>query len=153
MKREQKYPDTKCFHYYNANPKNRITADCVTRAIATALNLDYCTVVMEMAKMTCETGYSSLENKGIDLYLKSKGWEKHKQPRRLDNTKYTGAEWCSFLSENNFWIWGNSMICNIGGNHIVAIRKCDKEFKIHDIWNSSNKCIGVFWTKANIFEK
>ena len=37
MKREDKFKDTATFHYYNANPKNRITGDCAFRAISTAL--------------------------------------------------------------------------------------------------------------------
>ena len=36
MRRQDKYPDTEVFHYFNANPKNRITTDCVVRAICLA---------------------------------------------------------------------------------------------------------------------
>lgn len=36
-KREEKYPDTSVFHYFNANPKNKFGGDCVVRAITTAL--------------------------------------------------------------------------------------------------------------------
>ena len=57
MRREDKYPDTSTFKYYNANPKNRITTDCVVRAICTALMIPYNQVVMEMAKLQCDTGY------------------------------------------------------------------------------------------------
>lgn len=38
MTRQKKYPDTSTFHYYNANPKNKVDDDCVIRAICTALN-------------------------------------------------------------------------------------------------------------------
>ncbi len=41
MTRKEKFPDTKTFHYFNANPHNRITDDCVTRAIYTALEISY----------------------------------------------------------------------------------------------------------------
>lgn len=39
MKRQEKYPETRTFHFHNANPKNRITGDCVTRALCTALEI------------------------------------------------------------------------------------------------------------------
>ena len=70
MKRQEKYPDTSTFHYYNANPHNRITGDCWARAICNALEIPYNQVVMEMAEFQCKTGYSAEQL--IDRYLKSK---------------------------------------------------------------------------------
>lgn len=136
--REQKYPETKTFHYYNANPKNRITGDCTFRAIATALEKTWEEVVMEMAELSCRTGYAINDSKGIERYLKEQGWEKHKQPRKLDNTKYTGKEFCERLVNKDV-----RYICNIGGHHIVAII----DGKINDIWDSTNGSIGNYWTK------
>ena len=74
MKRQDKYPDTNTFHFYNANPHNRFTTDCVIRAISTATEIPYNQVVMEMAEMQCKTGFDPSENKLIDKYLTSKGW-------------------------------------------------------------------------------
>lgn len=146
--RADKYPTTEVFQYYNRNPKNRITSDCVVRAISHALGIDYTTVVLEMADMQCKTGYDDASKELIDRYLKSKGWVKCKQPRKYDNTKYTGEEFCLklkhpiYCEELNLpdcnW---HSMIANIGGHHIVAIM----EGKIHDTWDSSGGCIGNVW--------
>lgn len=138
MKRQDKYPDTSFFHYYNANPKNRQTTDCVIRAICTALELPYNSVVTEMAELQCKTGYDISSDEGIDKYLKGKGWIKHTQPRKADNTKYTGKEFCSFADINK------NYIANIGSHHIVAIVKS----KIHDTWDSTDGCIGNYWTKG-----
>ena len=55
--RKVKYPDTDTFKYYNANPKGKITCDCVARAICTALNEPYKYVLMEMIELSIETGY------------------------------------------------------------------------------------------------
>ncbi len=153
MTRRQKYPDTPVFHYYNANPHNRITGDCTIRAICTALEIPYTNVVMEMAKLQCETGYDA--DSLIDRYLKAKGWTKNKQPRKEDNTKFTGVEFCTILlnyiddeniqgamTDDGIEI-NKRIIANIGGHHIVAII----DGKINDIWNSSNGCIGNYWTK------
>ena len=102
MKRQDKYPETSTFHYYNANPKNRITGDCWARAICTALEIPYEQVVMEMAEMQCKTGYDASEL--IGRYLKSKGWKKQSQPRKDDNTKYTVEEFCWQLQKDP-WIF------------------------------------------------
>ena len=141
-KRKQKYPDTKTFHYYNANPKNKITTDCVIRALCTALEQDYNTTVMEMAKMQCETGYDDEDVKLIDKYLSSKGWTKYKQPRKYDNTKYTGKEFCEEIQTHRHW-YSPNIVANIGGHHIVAIMFG----QVNDIWNSTHKCIGNYWMK------
>lgn len=145
MKRQDKYPDTRNFHFYNANPKNRFTTDCVIRAISTALELPYNTVVMEMAEMQCKTGYDPSENKLIGMYLESKGWIKKSQPRKLDGTKYTGAEFCQEIREGCTWGIGDftRIVANIGGHHTVAIM----DGKVWDIWNSTCGSIGIYYVK------
>jgi len=146
--RQEKYPDTRTFHYYNANPKNKITTDCVIRAIATALKQDYNKTVMELAQMQCDTGYDDGDKKLYDKYLQSKGWIKCKQPRKADNTKYTGKEWCRRLKEDITWATNGEnlkrVVANIGGNHVVAII----DGKVNDIWDSTDGCIGNYWIKA-----
>lgn len=135
--RVEKYPTTDVFQYYNRNPRNRITTDCVIRAISLSLDLPYTTVVMEMAEMQCKTGYDDASKELIDRYLKSKGWVKCKQPRKGDNTKYTGEE---LNLPDCDW---HRIVANIGGHHIVSI----VEGKIHDIWDPSHKCVGNIWVK------
>ena len=112
MKREDKFKDTPTFHYYNANPKNRITGDCAFRAISTALEQDYNQTVMEMAEMMCKTGFAMNDAKGEEKYLASKGWVKHPQPRKADGSKFTGKEFCRSMA-----ISGVNYIAHIGGHH------------------------------------
>lgn len=138
MTRQDKYPETKTFHYYNANPKNRITGDCRIRAIAVACEVPYNTVVMDLAKIQCDTGYDQTANQGISILLKQYGWTKHKQPRKANGTKYTGKEFCSKLAKKNV-----RYVANIGGHHVVAI----VNGKVNDIWDSTEGCIGNYWTK------
>lgn len=139
MTRQQKYPETRTFHYYNANPKNRITGDCRIRAIATACEVPYNQVVMDLAKIQCETGYDQCCNQGLDILLKQYGWVKQRQPRKTDNTKYTGSEFCERLADRK-----ERYVANIGGHHIVAIVNA----KVYDIWDSTDGCIGNYWTKG-----
>lgn len=138
MKRQDKYPETSTFHYHNANPKNRITGDCAFRAISTALGQSWEQTVMEMAEVSCKTGYAINDHKGIAKYLESKGWIKHSQPRKPDGTKYTGKEFCERARTYE------NYIANIGGHHIVAIIGG----KVWDIWDSTDKTIGNYWTKG-----
>lgn len=151
QKRRYKHPDTHTFHYYNANPKNKITTDCVIRAVCTVLGKPYNDVVMEMARLQCETGYDDAEKKLIDKYMKQNGWVRVKQPRKDDNTKYTGEEFCRTLMhpvyseelgfEIDFEI--NRVLAHIGGHHVVAIMSG----QVWDTWNSTQGTIGQVWVK------
>lgn len=153
-KRKAKYPDTDTFHYHNANPKNKITTDCVIRALATGLQMEYNDVVMELAQMQCATGFDDGDTQLIDKYLKSKGWVRCKQPRKDDNTKYTGKEFCRTLSHPIYseeldlyslpFNW-HRVIADLGGHHIVAI----VEGQVWDTWNSTGGCIGIVWVNPN----
>lgn len=143
MKRQEKYPETRTFHYYNANPKGRITGDCVIRAICTAMEKPYEEVYRELLEMALETGYSLASKENYGRYLNQNGWVKHKQPRKDDNTKYTGEEFCKEVKEYTF-NYPDRIIAHIGGNHVVAI----VYGKVWDIWDSTDGCIGNWWTKA-----
>ena len=127
--------NTNYFEYYNANPKNKKTTDCVIRAICTALDQSYDQTVVDLAAMQINTGYDMSDVKCFGKYLESKGWTKHKQPRKTENTKYTGREFVK--------IFNGICVANIGGNHTV----CIKDGKVLDIWDSTDGCIGNYWAK------
>lgn len=149
MKRQDKYPETRTFRYHNENPKNRLTTDCVIRAISTATKIPYNQVVIELASMQCATGYDMSDKKCIDVYLSSKGWKMHSQPRKADGTKYTGVEFCEEITHRIEFL-GKAVIANIGGHHIVCIKETDSKtglHKVHDTWDSTGGCIGNFWIK------
>lgn len=146
--RQERNPDTAVFHFYNANPKNRITGDCTFRAIATAMEKPWEVVVMEMAEMSCRTGYAINDKLGIECYLKEQGWVKHRQPRWCGNLKYTGAEFCLNMQQGGTFeeLQNVNVVANIGGHHIT----CIKNAKVHDIWDCTGKCIGNYWTKEEL---
>ena len=102
--------------------------------------MSYIDSLMSLAKFQCETGWDMSDSKGINKYLESIGWIKCNQPRKLDNTKYTGSEYCKKLLEMNA---SGSILANIGGHHIVCIKDC----KVWDTWNSTYGCIGNYWVK------
>lgn len=135
--RQQKFPNTDTFTYYNANPKNKIAGDCVARAICTALDMPWEQVIRELTELGIKMGTVFNETKTYEKYLASKGWKKQKQPRKADNTKYTGEEFCQRVARNR------TIVAHIGGHHIV----CIKGNKVYDIWDSTYKCIGNYWVK------
>lgn len=57
--REKKYPTTNTFTFYNANPKGRLTTDCVARAIALASGQSYRETVLGLTYMQLNTGYDA----------------------------------------------------------------------------------------------
>ena len=137
MKRQDRYPDTKWFSFYNANAKNKFGADCVVRALCTGLKQGWEETIRELTEVGIEKGYVLNDTHAYKEYLKRKGYLMKKQPRKYDNTKYTGKEFCE-LCKRKKW---KRVIAHIGGHHIVAV----VDYKILDIWDSTNGCIGNFW--------
>lgn len=143
-KRQLRYPETDVFHYLNINPKQKITGDCVIRAISSVLNQDWKTTAKELYELSLKTCYTFNDRKNIHKYMESKGWIKLKQPRKKDNTKYTGKEFCKKLNEINLPTNNrNRILANIGGHHMVAIIAG----KVYDSWNSTNGCIGNLYVR------
>ena len=129
--------DHKYYHYYNANPKDKRTTDCVFRAISTAMDKPWKDVMLEMTEMACHYGYVPTDTVLINKYLKKNGWVKMKQPRGLDGTKYTGRDFCSSFN--------CTAVVTIGYHHV----SCVKDRKIWDTWDCSDRCIGSYWVNGN----
>lgn len=138
MTREQRFPNTSTFHFYNANPKGKFVDDCVVRAIATATGKTWDDVFCDLCELAKKYKGMPNDKKVYGKYLKMLGWVKHPQPRRDNGLKFTGCEFCKELAES-----GKRYIAHIGGRHIVAI----VDGKVNDIWNSTAGCIGNYWTK------
>lgn len=148
MKREEKYKTTKWFKFYNANPKGKIVGDCVIRALCTAVVQSWEDTYIEAVCNCAKKGLPCDDAKGIDYYLTEfKGFEKMKQPRKFDNTKYTGKQFCDYLNANKEIYEGRRIVANIGGYHTVCIMEdpADYRFKVYDHWDSTNGTIGNWW--------
>lgn len=134
--------DTKTFHFYNANPKNNRTGDCVIRAIACATGKSWDEVLTDLMKYAIKYKLMPNDTKCYTKYLADLGWVKQNQPRKFDNTKYTGVQ---FVEDYMPYMKSKVVIAHIGGHHIV----CIKDGKIQDIWNSEDGCIGNYWVKVS----
>ena len=136
MTREEKYPNTNTFKFFNNNPKNKITSDCVIRAIALAEDKAWQTVLQELADLSIKTGLMINDVKLFEKYLEENNWKKNKQMKKVNNTKYSGNEFCKMFATQ-------TIIANIGTHHTT----CIKNGKVHDIWDCTSGAIGNYWTK------
>jgi hypothetical protein len=89
MKRIEKYPETETFHYHNQNPHNRITGDCVYRAISYATRIPYNDIVLEIAYRQIETGYCKDDKRTFESILTKYGFVKMPQPKHKNGKKFT----------------------------------------------------------------
>lgn len=141
MKRVDKYPETDSFVYENVNPSNRIAGDCVVRAIANAEGKSWDEVFDALCVLSRKYHEMPNDKRVYGRYLAEHGWTRCKQPRKPDGGKYTGAEFvCDFGFQSN-------VIAHIGGHHMVCIKPKGGKYKVHDIWDSTGGCIGIFWIK------
>lgn len=145
--------ETSTFHFFNANPKGNRSADCVIRALSTATGKTWDDVLSDLTEIALKYKLMPNEKKCYERYLKDLGWTKENQPRKDDNTKYTGREFCELLDaeyceyELDYHGSTDTVIARIGGHHIVCIKLHDYDHKVFDTWNSTAGCIGNFWTK------
>lgn len=127
--------DTETFMYHNENPKNNRAGDCVVRALAAATGDSWETVLTDLTEIALKIKMMPNDKKTYAKYLEVKGWEKQKQPKKLDGTKYTGDEFVKLVND--------TVIAHIGGHHIV----CIKDHKVLDTWDSTDGCVGNYWIK------
>ena len=130
--------NTSTFNFYNANPKDKRTADCVVRALSLFLDKTWEEVMEGLFEVAMKNKLMLNDKACYKKYLKNLGYEMVKQPRKSDNTKYTGVEFCKRIADSN-----KLYLAHIGGNHIV----CIKDKKVNDIWNSTEGCIGNLWVR------
>lgn len=154
MKRQKRYPDTEIFHYLNLNPKGKVTCDCVVRAIAWACvcqtSRDFTeekkvytgkylwnTVLDDLTDCSRKTGFMVTDTKCYTEYLKELYFTKHPQPRHLDGTKYTLAE---FIAEHPKGIY----LVNMPTHLTVVVDGVN-----YDIWDctKTDKRIGNYWSR------
>ena len=97
MSRKIKMPaETSTYYPYNANPSGKRTGDCVIRAFSYALNITWDQVLDELVQMSHNLKYAPLSVENYDRVLVRHGWIKQKMPKKLDNRRYRGNEFCEY---------------------------------------------------------
>ena len=127
------------FIKYNSNPKNKITNDCIIRAITIATNKRWEDVYRELTELGIRKGLMINDKKNWKAYIKMLGYEKQKTPKKEDNKRYSIKEFYEELAETQ-----QIYIVSIR-SHLTII----KDKNLYDTWNCSNKCMGNYWVKSN----
>ena len=144
MRRQDKYPTTPTFQYLNANPHNRITTDCVIRAIAVARSgaktekkaKNMWTLVLnDLVALSQKTGFVYDDTKCYAKYLEQVGFEKRPQPRFANGTKMTLREFIARHPKGTY-------VVNMP-SHLTAV----VDGKNYDIWDcsKSSRRVGNYW--------
>ena len=123
------------FVEYNANPKGRKTGDCVVRAICTALREPWEDTYKGMLEVALDTGYAISCTDNFTEYLKRKGYEKQKMPKRENGKKYTVEEFADEIAKPK-----PTYVVNIA-NHTTVIRNKN----LYDLWNCRRKSVLNYW--------
>lgn len=124
----------------NVNPKRRKTGDCSTRALANILNISYAQALQEQCDAAIKNCYGITNKETIDYVMKKYGWEKQKQPRKLNGKKYQVNEMDEVLSTEEMETGALVLIAN----HWTIVR----DYMIEDIWDCGRKSVGNYWIKV-----
>lgn len=123
------------FHYYNLNPSGHHTGDCVVRAIAAAEGMTWEEVARDLYDYMLKYKYFINSTELYEIYLKDKGWTKHRPPKKKGGTTYHLNEWIEKTK-------GKPIIVTIDDDHLTYI----VENKLYDIWDCLEHTVGEYWT-------
>lgn len=151
MARKNIPEDTYYFQFYDANPKGRVTGDCVIRAIAAGTGKTWETVLKDLTEIALKYKVSPLDSACYQRYLEQLGFTKMSQPRKQNGRKYTAQEFCEVVTEKHKDddTALPVIIAHVGGNHLSLIRGHTDFFRVvvTDTWDCSNGCVGNYWIK------
>lgn len=121
------------YHYYNCNPKRRITDDCVIRALCSSTGESWEKTIRDLTEYSIKTGYMLNTPECYGGYLKDLGYVKQKQPIHTDGSKVRFKEFVQ--------TFGGHAIAHCGRGHITYVA----DHSTWDIWDVSNEIVGNYW--------
>ena len=128
------------YAFINKNPKGHKTGDCTTRALAGTLGIDWREALTAQYNVALKYCYDTTDKRVMERVLKSYGYEKMKQPRKSDNTKYLVKEMDKILTKQQM---KEGVFVRVA-NHDT----CIKDGIIQDIWDCGEKSVGNYWVKG-----
>lgn len=123
----------------NANPKNRKTGDCVTRALTVCLNIPY-EEILRLQYIAAVKGYYGITDKETaGIILSEYGYEKMPQPRKPDGKKYSVEEMDAITTPEQR---AKGIYVTVAGHAVVI-----KGDEYIDIWDCGYKAVCNYWVK------
>ena len=122
------------FRYYNLNPNNNRTGDCVIRAIGAAMGKSWEEVLKDLYEYSLKYKLFLGNHELYGIYLKDHGWIKHSIPYKKNGNLYKLKDWLKKHKEGTLII--------IDGNHLTYA--IDQKF--YDIWDCSEHYVHEYWT-------
>lgn len=121
------------FCYYNCNPYNVHTDDCVIRAITAGTGDSWEEVVSSLSKYMLKYGYMMNTPETYSVYLKDNGWIHHQAPVKAKGSSMTVGEFAKKFK-------GHAIV-HVDDNHVTYIA----DGKIWDLWDPSDHIMGEYW--------
>lgn len=129
--------ESAAFRYYNCNPHNVHTDDCVIRAITAGTGCSWEEVVSDLSQYMIKYGYMMNTPETYSIYLKDRGWVHKDPPTRRSGDSMTVGEFAKRFK-------GHAIV-HVDDNHVTYIA----DGKIWDLWDPSDHIIGEYWIPSN----
>ena len=127
------------FIYYNPNPLEKRTGDCVIRALTKLLDMDWDTVFVDLFTKSFAMKDMMDHNIVWNDYLESMGYIRKSIPDRCPLC-YSIADFCDDHPSGKYIVATDS--------HVVAIVDGD----YYDTWDSGDKVPIYYWTKGEALD-
>lgn len=121
------------FRYYNCNPYNVHTDDCVIRAITAGTGKSWEEVVSDLMQYMLQRGHMMNTPETYGAYLQDKGWVRQRTPKKRGGGDMTIGE---FVKK-----FDGHAIAHVDNNHVTYIA----DGKVWDLWDPSEHVIGEYW--------
>lgn len=125
------------FTYHNENPKGRKTADCTTRAIATASGFKYSDVLKMQYEEACSTGYFLNDIKTTNSILSRLGFTEAKIKVQKGQSRPTVRALVDSYSKGRY-----ALVISVAGHLTCAVGSY-----IYDLWDCGMKSVYKYWYK------
>ena len=123
------------YKYFNPNPSNRSTGDCVIRGISKVTNQSWNQTYLDICAQGYELKDMPSTNHVWESYLYSKGFERRLLPDTCPNC-YTVQDFCVD--------YPNGIYLLATGSHVIAIENGN----YYDAWDSGNEIPVYYWERT-----
>lgn len=138
------------FRYFNPNPDNKHTSDCVIRALSKFLGVSWIEAYMEICVYGGFNSDMPNVNSVWSSFLESKGYRRHNIPDTCPYC-YTLKDFCLDHPKGKYFVsldvgyadlYSTADSGNVVGNHVV----CVKNGNYYDTWDSGNEVVKYYWS-------